>query len=282
MTNIESISDIIKSNPELPALANFKKPKTTFYGKEIIVKKELNKSELELIEVINYMRIDELENNDLIDITLIVILNNLRAMGSRMSGEDQALLVNDFIFELRSYFPTLTIKEFELIVRNGIRKKYDTEKNQTIGLSIVNFNYWAKSYLDWKSKWNLEIAKKFDKKQNLLPPVPITMKSTLDVLRGEYKVILDKYNSLPDKDKEKIYFDNYWLENGNQVSAHYLFNKLRQFKLVTDKELNIQLKKMNILKVKKETIKHATLRIEAERIIICKLAIKLRNAKLKS
>jgi hypothetical protein len=112
--------------------------------------------------------------------------------------------------------------------------------------------------------------------------VPITIKSTLDVLRGEYKVILDKYNSLPDKEKELIDFDNYWLEHGNQISAHYLFDKLRHFKLVTDKELNIQLKKMNILKVRKETIKHATLRIEAERIIICKLAIKLRNAKLKS
>lgn len=242
----------------------------------------MNKNELELIEVINYMRIDELENNDLIDVALIVVSNNLRAMGSRMSGEDQALLVNDFMFELSNYFPFLTVKEFELITRNGIRKKYDTEKNQTVGLSIVNFNYWAKCYLEQKAKLNLEIDKKLEKKIKLLPPAPVSKESTLDVLREEYKVQIERYESLSEPEKNKIDFDSYWLRNGNQVSSKYLFKKLRQFNLVTEKEVDAEIKKLNFTKIPKETIQFVSLRIEAERIIICKLAIKLRNAKQKT
>jgi hypothetical protein len=275
------MTEIAKLNNNLPSLSSFKKTEITFYGRELKLKSELNKLELELIEAINYLRINELENNELIDTVLIVVSNNLRALQSKMTGEDQALLVNDFIWELSNYFPNITIREFELIVTNGIRKKYDSEKVQTVGLSIVNFNYWAKCYLENKAKLNLRIENKLDKNYNLLPPAPVTKKSVLDILRNEYLVIQNRYSSLDKRKRAKIKFDEYWIENGNQVSAHYLFGQLQKFGLIDKTEADLELKRLNKNRVPKASIQFATLRMEAERIILCKLAIKLRNAKQK-
>jgi len=248
----------------------FKKPEVKFYGKEIKLS-ELNKSELAFIETINYFQIQEIEENQLLEMVFVIVSNNLRAMQSKMVAKDQVLLVNDLIHELNIDFPTLTIKEVELIIKNGIRGKYETD---TRGLSVVNFNFWTRSYLDQKYKMNLELEKKIGRNLIEQDPIPVTKESTLNILRSEWKIQLEKYNLLSDDKKEKISFDDYWLEHGNKISSKYLFSQLKKFGLITDLDLKNELNGS----VSNSHISGVVERIEAERKIICKLALKLRNA----
>jgi hypothetical protein len=248
----------------------FKKPDRTFYGHEIKLQ-ELNRSQLDFIESINYMQIHEIEKNQLLEMVFIIVSNNLRAMQSKMIAKDQVLLVNDLIYELNTDFHTLTIKEVELVIKNGIRGKYETD---TRGLSVVNFNFWAREYLDRKMKMNLEIQKKLDRKIKEEDPKPVTKESTLDILRAEWKMQKEKYDALPEKEKAKITFDNYWLKNGNQISSKYLFSQLKKFGLIDEKEVEAELGKMK----KTNHISDVVKRMEIERRIICKLALDLRDA----
>lgn len=263
-----------KQENKLPAIVDFKKSEQTYYGAKINTKKELIPSEIKFIDSINYELIREIDRNKLIDAVFIVVSNNLRAMASRMVAEDQVLLTNDLVEELTNDYSNLTIKEFELIVKNGIRKKYDDDKIQTVGLSIVNFNYWAKKYMQFKFKMNQQIATKLKSDISKLPPATISKESTLDILREDFKSIVNKYYALPDRKKKLVSVDDYWMENGCKVSSGYLAEKLIEFKLITPEQIESKYK--TLLRKSKLPVKA---KIESERIIICKLALNLRDAK---
>lgn len=270
------MTGLIRKPTNLPEIASYAKPEKTFYGQELILKKELNQAELELINSINYSLVRELDRSNLKDAVFIVVSGALRAIQSRMQGEDIVLLNNDFEFELSAYFPNLSIKEFEIIVRDGIRKKYDTEQIQTIGLSIANFNYWAKIYMAQKAKLNQQIDHKLNKKFLELPPEKVTKDSVINLIRQDYISIQKSFNKRY-QDQERVPdFDEFWMENGMRISSSYVAMKLIDFDAINQFDILDKKKELELKGYKPDFAK-----AEAERIIICKLAIKLRNAKQK-
>lgn len=264
------MNQIKKSENQLLTIDVFRKAENKFYGTELKLKKELDKFELDFIESINYSIVKEIERNLLIDSVFIVVSNNLRALGSKMMAEDQVLLTNDLVEELINDYQFLTIKEFELIIKKGIRKKFDDERVQTIGLSVVNFNFWAKKYFDFKMKMNKQIANKIENEQLEIEKKEVTLESTIEIIRNEYISYQKKYHEL----KINRSWDNYWLENGCQISSNYLCEKLIQFKKIS--KLEIEKEISYLIKNGMKAIKAV---VEAERRIICKFALKLANAK---
>lgn len=252
-------------------IAQFRTPARQFYGREIELKSELNNSEIELIDAINYLPINQISRNELLELVFTIVANNLRAISSKMLADDMVLLTNDLINELNSDFKLLTIKEVELIIKNGIRKKYDTDQNRTIGLSVVNFNYWAQCYLTRKWKLNCDIENKLKREAD--EPEKITKESILAILRNDYISHRKAYKKIPAK--ERIEWDKYWMQNGAMVSANYLTEKLISFNLIDQEEIKTEYQKLTGQGKKLPFAMH-----ESRRIICCRLALKLRDEKL--
>jgi hypothetical protein len=236
------MSNIQKKADNLPSIEDFSKKsgELTFSGQIISKQLNLTISERNYLESINYKPISEIPVNNLIDLIFVVVSNNLRALGSKMKSDDIVLLVNDFMYELQNDFKQLTIKEFEIIVKNGIRGKYD---ENTIGLSIVNFNRWYSIYSQRKFKLNTEIQNKLNRSRTLIesPEKDVTKK---DVINLGLKIFTDaefNFNSKQKPPKNYKAFVDYWLDNGMVTSANYLYDQLIKFKLIAPAKLEDQL-----------------------------------------
>ena len=281
------MTNLIKSPDanNLPSVLDHKKKKLTFYGENIPSTDIFTMSELIFLETINFELIKDIPDDKLLDLVFIIVSNSLRSFGSRMSAEDQVLLSNDLKNELTDDFSQLSIREVELIAKNGIRNKYETG---TVGFSIVNFNLWSAKYLEIKFKRNTQISQKLIKAKSInLSPVKKTTKADLImVIREHYGHIKNNYDNLHPLEKNKIDFDNYWIKNGLITSSGYLFTRLKKFKLITQSQLKKEMDGLNSNQMnfdKKEefttfqNIKAKTIKSEAERIVCCKLALKLRT-----
>lgn len=271
-----------KQGDEITSIEVFKPQEITFYGREINSEIKLSNLENKFLEVINYPIISKMEYNDLLESIFIIVSNNLRALSSNMDADDQLLLVNDFNSEVVKYFPNLTIKEIEEIMNDGLRSKLDPVGRETIGLSVINFNIWAKKYLEIKNKNNLELQKKLDRL--MIPeslPKQITEESIITMLRNEFILSTELYSKKPKQYQETVPFDNYWRAKGIPVSSNYIYEQLLKYKLVTPRQLNSEIKKLQPKEGEESSLLNVTIRMEAERMVCCNYAIKLRNKKLK-
>ena len=212
------------------------------------------------------------------DLVFVVIENNLRAMQSKMLGEDRHLLLNDLVNELNIDFPTLTIKEFELIIKDGIRGKYETE---TRGLSIVNFNYWAKAYQLKKSKLNLEIQKKIERAKADTPTIEkkLIKSDIIKLINSDFNNIKEIHLSQLEKKETVLSLDDFYLRGGLLLSYNFIYDQLIKFKLINIKQYNKELKTLQNIGInhgkKPEfttfgNIRKKTLTGEAKRITCCK------------
>lgn len=218
MTNIKKSKSSELDNINHTQLDDFKSNSYTFLEKPVDIDSiELTNIEKRILIDLNYTPIKEMKSKPLMDLVFFTLSNALRAMNSRMSGDDQVLLTNDFISELTTDYPNLTIKEFNSIVTNGIRRKYNVD---TIGLSIVNFNIWANQFNQIKSKALIGIQLKTDKANQLkqLPPAKITLADIHAEMHSQYEYM--KSIKTPDFKFGNSVF---------QLSANYFFNHLIDF-----------------------------------------------------
>jgi len=250
-------------------LINYKKQKLTFYGVEIKstpatrLTDILNKRQLDFINSINYNLIKEIPEKELKQLLFIIISNNLRALQSKMVAEDQVLLLNDIYNEVINEYFNYTIKEIELIITNGVRNKYNTN---TFGMSVVNFNIWARAYRDYANKININIQRAIDK-LNMTQSAgsPVTQKSFLKVLENNYLADHELWSA--SEKKEYPIFEDYWMDIGLIVSSNYVYEKLSEFGLIKGDAFEVELSD----KIKgKNTIDRQR---EAKRIVCCKFAL---------
>jgi hypothetical protein len=235
MANIEKH----EQNVNLISIDTMKLKKPEFYGLEIKNTDELtevcNFQERELIEMVNYQKIGKIDRNNLIDMVFIVVSNSLRAIASKMHKDDILLLVNDFVVELHSDFKTLSIKEFEYIVKNGIRKQFDTENNRTIGLSIVNFWSWYSAYERKKNQLSISISRKIKKlnEDKQLNASPVTKRSVEKLCLNLIKEAFIEFEKKPLEDD----FYSYWNKKGLIISGAYIYEQLIKFELLKEKNV---------------------------------------------
>jgi hypothetical protein len=198
----------------LNQIDDFKLPEIKFSNQLIdISNKSFSNSEKDLIQSLNYKTINQVTHEELENIIIIVVFNALRSMGSKMAAEDRVLLVNDFNWELKNYFKQLTIKEFEIIVSKGIRKRFNTD---TIGISIVNFNLWYDAYIIERNNLQIQISNKLHRinsNRQIAPVKEVSIETIKDFLISEYKAIKSQKN---------------WQKVIYHVSASYLYRQLVQ------------------------------------------------------
>jgi hypothetical protein len=288
------MSNLIKPQKfDLASINDAKLPENTFYGDKIDSSVQLSKKELEFIDAINYLPVSKIDRSNLIDLTFVIISNNLRAISSKMKAEDQVLMVNDFTNELITYFPQLTIKEFEFVITSGIRHKFDTEDNKTIGLSIVNFNLWVSIYLEQKAKMNLELSIKLKQSKFELPftPAPVLSKDVINLIKSNFIELEKQYNSRSSLAKSNYTISDHFINYGLSISFNYVYSQLIKFELISDQLINSELEliRNGFLTAKKDpayikdefktigTTKNNTIEDSARRVVCCKFYLKLIN-----
>lgn len=276
MNNLEVLNSSSKNS-----LEKYKVKNLCFYDNSVAINNEITEklsfNEKELINSINYLKVKEIEENDLIDILSPVFLSSLRVIGSKMNAQDQALLFNDLLLEIKESFSLLTIKEIEKIIKNGVRQKY----GETIGFSLLNFHVWVKNYLLEKNRLNTEIQKKIDRlKRESAEFIDSDPKKTfIDQLREQYLFEKKRYLNKSQEYKSKICFDNYWMEFGCLVSGSFIYKGLLKDEMIDLKEINkvISDKKIKI----NQHIESNHLKLETQRKIVCAFALYLRDKKNK-
>jgi hypothetical protein len=200
-------------------------------------------------------------------------------MGSKMHHSDQVLLVNDFVSELQEDYQNLTIKEFELIIKNGIRKKYDTEKVSTVGLTIVNFNFWYKRYSEERAKMDIEISNKLTRERsNSTQPRPVKLNDVINLIKDYHLRSIENYNYHSETEELNCTSDEYWLNTGLHLSANYIFDQLIKFNEIKLEDLEKQIEKIKPLDLSQKSkefksisdYKPSTKEYEAKRYLCCK------------
>jgi hypothetical protein len=205
--------ELSKSRNRLPQIDDFKVEKLPeFLQKVVDTKIELNQTERMCLTDQKYKMIREIDNDQLKNMVFIVISGALRAMNSKMNSDDIVLLVNDFIFELDTYFKHISIAEFKTIVEKGVRKKYNSF-SETIGVSIVNFNVWYEAWLIEKQKSMISINNKMTKSNSdrQLPPAKVNWQQIRSLIKTELKNVgLDSKNCF-------------------KLSSNYIYDQLVKF-----------------------------------------------------
>jgi len=277
------MSDIVTSSQSGPGdLIPFKKEEQTFYGEKINSEIQLTKDEVRLIEGINYLKIIEIDHPKMLESIYSLVAKNLIALSSNKKAEDIAFLANQLTDELMLDYSNLTIKEVDTIIHDGIRGVYDTEERYTVGLSVVNFNLWAREFSERKLNLNLAIKKKVD--QFLIPETtmrPVTKAALINIIRQEYIAHQKVYNLLDTHEKNQISWDRYWVKKGLITSSNYVYEQLAKFKLIKKVLVETEMKKFKDAGIDKLSIQLINLRMDAERIVCCNYALKLRNEALK-
>jgi hypothetical protein len=225
----------------------FRLDELKFIGNEIdLSDANLSIKEKALIYSLNYLKINEIPEDSLKSEVFIIISNALRSMSSKMLAPERVLLTNDFIWELNTYFPLITIKEFELIVNNGIRKRYDTAAKTTIGLSIVNFNIWHKAYREEKEALQLMINRRIElqKSESLkkLPPAPVTIESIHQLMNSELDTLQDQKNA------NEILF---------ALSCDYIYRKLVSFGVIEESNYISRIKDVMLPEKKRASLRES-------------------------
>lgn len=283
MPNLEKA----KKKDQLPSIADFNSNEVVWAGQKLQNIEIFDNRLQTYLSHLKYPTIRNIKRNDLIDLVFVVVSNNLRAMGSKMHHNDQILLVNDFVEELND-FKNITIKEFELIVKNGIRKKYDTDKIQTVGLTIANFNYWYRKYSEQKAKMDNEIANKLSReKSNNTQPRKITFADIEALLYGYYSASIERLSKMDTELKENYSDEQFWLDTGLNLSANYVFDQLVKFGELSEEDLIKAVGELNIKIDNKEISEFVTLadfkpsskEYEAKRYLCCKFYLDLINSR---
>jgi len=278
MSNIQKKTKI----ENLPSISDFKTNEITWGGEKIEKPENFHVKSQNYFELLKYPQIRNIDRNNLIDLVFLIISNNLRVMGSKMHHSDQVLLVNDFVNELIDDYNSITIKEFELIVKNGIRKKYDTDKITTIGMTIVNFNYWCDKYKEEKAKHDISIRNQMNRKSSeKVNNKPVAYSDVMNLIKQYYlnHEVPETNNKISQKK-----FDDHWINTGLSFSANYIFDQLNKFGKISEKQLKEKMSKLK--KSKKspksefktiDSIKPSGLEYESKRILCCEFYL----AKLK-
>ena len=277
------MTQIQKRNNNLPSVTveKFKSTELTFYGADIDPDIELSKAEQQFLEHINYLPVAKISHDELTESVFVMVANNLRALSSNMQAKDMVLLTNDLVTEIEADFPQFSIKEIEIIIRNGIRGKYDTSERYTVGFSIVNFNLWARAYTDIKFRMNLDLEKKLNKEKTTTE-VPITNDSLMELMKRHYLHHQIKFSQIPVVNRKGVKFEKYFQWHGLDTSSKFIFNQLIKLNLVIRKDLEKEvkiLKHKNYAPAKREFFKLGetgtkSLEDEAKRIYCCKYYLK--------
>jgi len=280
---------LVKKNQFEPSfdIEKFKKAILSYGGHTDINIDGLQKVEKEIVVAQNYDLVSEIPEGELKELVFMTTSNALRAYNAKLPAEERVVLVNDLSNELIEEYPRLTVQEFSLIVKNGVRGKYDTETVQTRGLSITNFSIWHECYQNLKNSkaQKIQAAIESDMKKAEKPDTPLKASDFIQIFRANYKAIQEFYLDHPEKNKYT--FDDFWLKFGMVASGPSVFDRMEKLEMI-DAHLYEQIKSgFDITTHKKKRGKN--LRIfaneklsvedEIKRIYCCKYVLFLRAKK---
>ena len=275
-----------KQNPPIKLISDLETNDVVWIGQKLQNFELFNPKEIKYLQNLKYPIIKAINHDNLIDSVFIVVSNNLRAINSKMHRDDILLLVNDLTNELTEDFKIITIKEFELIVRNGIRKRYDTEKVQTIGLSVVNFNIWARSYLEEKGKLDQKIQDKInlDKIRNK-KVVEVKYEDVINLIKEYHDHSVIEFNKLGSKELKCETANEYFLKTGLHLSANYVYKQLVKYNKLTADQLQQKIDSIVIKPQRKNefttmmNIVNSNKKYESKRILCCEFYLQLISKK---